>query len=116
MICAHCELSSLACQCDKPGTLSSVEIGDDVRRLSEDLSPWPISNERAWYIINQHLQVKRAALKHESRIANEYSKRVQSAIRYITDYMDIRDYDIDKVLRILDGKERHGEEVKGSGS
>ena len=79
MICTHCEKSS--CYCDKPRTISSADAEDDVKNLAVDLSPAPISNERLWYVIEEHLGPKRreiallrATIKHQDRILEHYEK------------------------------------------
>jgi hypothetical protein len=87
LICPHCEKSTeINCHCDKPETISSMNVPDDVRDLALDLTPWPISNERAWAIINDHLEGKRskigllrATIKHQERIIEYYEKKQESA-------------------------------------
>jgi hypothetical protein len=116
LICAHCEKAVVACHCNEPKTLSSSEIQDDVRDLAVDLHPWPTSNEKAWAIIDDHLEPKRNTIrllresaKHQDRVTDEHMRRLEGAIGYLNSRGNIH---IDKgfLLDILRGKERYAQQ------
>jgi hypothetical protein len=65
-----------------------MEAPDDVKDLALDLSPWPISNERAWAIIDDHLgplrskiKLLRQTIKHQERIIEFYEKERNERIK-----------------------------------
>jgi hypothetical protein len=61
--------------------MASTEVPDDVKDLAMDLCPWPLSNEEAWAIIDDHLaptrrtmKLLRETIRHQSRIIEYYEK------------------------------------------
>ena len=124
MICPHCEKNTeINCHCDKPRTISSLEVDDDVRDLALDLSPLPISNERTWAVIDDHFAPFRAriksqdtVIKHQDRLVQELMRRNEGARRYLNavalKHAVLEDGMTAKILR---GEERYGEEVESAG-
>ena len=37
-------------------TIASIDVTPEVRDLVDKLNPWPLSNEEAWYIVDDHLK------------------------------------------------------------
>ena len=120
MICPHCEgTKNINCHCEKPRTISSLDVPDDVRDLADDLTPLPISNERLWAVIDNHLSPKRvrvelqaAMIKHQDRLVQELMRRNEGARRYISDNDPAS---IETLHRILSGEERYGEVEESAG-
>ena len=119
MICPHCEKNTeINCHCDKPRTISSLEVDDDVRDLALDLSPLPISNERTWAVIDDHFAPFRARIKsqdtiikHQDRLVQELMRRNEGARRYIDHVLTghvggLKTLDWNTISRILRGEER----------
>ena len=116
MICSHCEKGVDECSCHHPPkTVQSNKADPEAKRLIEELSPWPLSNEEAWAIAEKHLGYQRTVIKHQDRLVQELMRRNEGARRFlnaITLRHAVRDDDL--IGKILRGEERYGEEVEGS--